>query len=245
MLSYRNLRFRVSEPARLTLVVGTRRYTRVLEEARRRREFWLKTKPASYRLTATDAAGNTADRALPPVRRSPAVVAELELAQDRREERCALDVAPELDAQRRRRLRGVRAAARPRVWLTFTPMPRTTRPELASGSTPTSLRPATTTSFGCRSVASTPVSARSAAATASPATSESSGQSGIGASGRSSTDIRSERPGHVLPAFARAGRGLPSDGRSRPLRPRRRRRRAGAASTRTTRRSGTAVRACR
>jgi hypothetical protein len=58
VLSYRNLRFRVSEASRLTLVVGTRRYTRVLKGAATT-EFWLKTKPASYRLTATDAAGNT------------------------------------------------------------------------------------------------------------------------------------------------------------------------------------------
>jgi N-acetylmuramoyl-L-alanine amidase/FlgD Ig-like domain len=59
VLSYRNLRFRVSEPATLTLVVGTRRYTRVLKSAATT-EFWLKTKPTAYRLTATDVAGNTA-----------------------------------------------------------------------------------------------------------------------------------------------------------------------------------------
>lgn len=59
VLSYRNLRFRVSEAATLTLVVGTRRYTRVLNKAATT-EFWLKAKPASYRLSATDAAGNTA-----------------------------------------------------------------------------------------------------------------------------------------------------------------------------------------
>jgi hypothetical protein len=59
VLSYRNLRFRISEPATLTLVVGTRRYTRVLKSAATT-EFWLKTKPTAYRLTATDVAGNTA-----------------------------------------------------------------------------------------------------------------------------------------------------------------------------------------
>jgi hypothetical protein len=59
VLSYRNLRFRVSEAARLTLVVGTKRYTRVLTKAATT-EFWLKTKPPAYVLTATDAAGNTA-----------------------------------------------------------------------------------------------------------------------------------------------------------------------------------------
>ena len=59
VLSYRNLRFRLSEPASLTLVVGTKRYTRVLTKAATT-QFWLKTKPLAYRLTATDAAGNTA-----------------------------------------------------------------------------------------------------------------------------------------------------------------------------------------
>ena len=58
VLSYRNLRFRLSEPARLTLVVGTKRYTRVLTKAVTT-QFWLKTKPSAYVLTATDAAGNT------------------------------------------------------------------------------------------------------------------------------------------------------------------------------------------
>jgi hypothetical protein len=58
VLSYRNLRFRVSEPAQLTLVVGTKHYMRVLKMAGIA-EFWLKAKPSAYRLTATDAAGNT------------------------------------------------------------------------------------------------------------------------------------------------------------------------------------------
>jgi hypothetical protein len=58
VLSYRNLRFRVSEPATLTLVVGTRQFTRTLKKAAAT-QFWLKAKPASYTLTATDAAGNT------------------------------------------------------------------------------------------------------------------------------------------------------------------------------------------
>ena len=59
VLSYRNLRFRVSEPATLTLIVGTRRYTRVLKKPATT-QFWLKTKPSAYRVVATDAAGNTA-----------------------------------------------------------------------------------------------------------------------------------------------------------------------------------------
>jgi hypothetical protein len=58
VLSYRNLRFRVSEPATLTLVVGTRRFTRTLKTPAAT-QFWLKAKPAAYTLTATDAAGNT------------------------------------------------------------------------------------------------------------------------------------------------------------------------------------------
>ena len=59
VLSYRNLRFRVSEPATLTLFVGTRRYTRVLRKPATT-QFWLRTKPSAYRIVATDAAGNTA-----------------------------------------------------------------------------------------------------------------------------------------------------------------------------------------
>jgi hypothetical protein len=58
VLSYRKLRFRVSEPATLTLVVGSRRFTRTLKGPATT-QFWLKAKPASYILTATDAAGNT------------------------------------------------------------------------------------------------------------------------------------------------------------------------------------------
>jgi N-acetylmuramoyl-L-alanine amidase len=57
VVSYTNMRFRVSEPATLVLLVGTQRYTRVLEKPATT-QFWLRTKPAAYRLTATDAAGN-------------------------------------------------------------------------------------------------------------------------------------------------------------------------------------------
>jgi hypothetical protein len=56
-LSARALRFRVSEPATLVLTVGTRSYTRVLKSAAVM-QFALRTRPASYVLTATDAAGN-------------------------------------------------------------------------------------------------------------------------------------------------------------------------------------------
>jgi hypothetical protein len=59
VLSYRNLRFRISEPATLTLIVGTRRYTRVVKKPATT-QFWLKTEPYAYRVVATDAAGNTA-----------------------------------------------------------------------------------------------------------------------------------------------------------------------------------------
>jgi hypothetical protein len=57
VLSYRNLRFSVSEPATLRLYVGTKRFTRVVPKAATT-QFWLKTQPFAYRLTATDAAGN-------------------------------------------------------------------------------------------------------------------------------------------------------------------------------------------
>ena len=56
-LSFRALRFRVSEPATLVLTVGARSYTRVLKTAAVT-QFWLRTRPASYVVTATDAAGN-------------------------------------------------------------------------------------------------------------------------------------------------------------------------------------------
>jgi N-acetylmuramoyl-L-alanine amidase/FlgD Ig-like domain len=58
VLSYRNLRFRISEPATLTLVVGANRYVRTLKKAATT-QFWLRTKPTAYRLIATDAAGNS------------------------------------------------------------------------------------------------------------------------------------------------------------------------------------------
>jgi hypothetical protein len=58
VVSYRNLRFSVSEPVTLRLYVGTKRFTRVVPKAATT-EFWLKTQPFAYRLTATDAAGNT------------------------------------------------------------------------------------------------------------------------------------------------------------------------------------------
>jgi hypothetical protein len=51
------MRFAVSEPATLRLTVGSRVYTRVLKKPATT-QFWLKTKPARYTLTATDAAGN-------------------------------------------------------------------------------------------------------------------------------------------------------------------------------------------
>jgi flagellar hook assembly protein FlgD len=56
-LSPRTLRFRVSEPVTLVLTVGAARYTRVLKQAAVT-QFWLRKKPASFTLTATDAAGN-------------------------------------------------------------------------------------------------------------------------------------------------------------------------------------------
>ncbi|MGZ4390076.1 MAG: N-acetylmuramoyl-L-alanine amidase, partial [Gaiellaceae bacterium] len=57
-LSYPNLHFRISEPATLTLSVGSRRYGKVLRTAGAV-SFWLRTRPAAYTLTATDAAGNS------------------------------------------------------------------------------------------------------------------------------------------------------------------------------------------
>jgi flagellar hook assembly protein FlgD len=57
VLSYPTMRFRISEPADLTLVVGTRRYTRTLTRPRTV-VFWLKQKPKAYRLIASDPAGN-------------------------------------------------------------------------------------------------------------------------------------------------------------------------------------------
>jgi hypothetical protein len=57
VLSYKTMKFRLSEPVTLTLVVGTRRYSRTLKKATTT-TFWLKQKPRAYRLIATDAAGN-------------------------------------------------------------------------------------------------------------------------------------------------------------------------------------------
>jgi len=58
VLSATNLRFRVDEPATLTLVVGASRYSRTLKQPGVT-QFWLKVKPAAYTLLATDASGNT------------------------------------------------------------------------------------------------------------------------------------------------------------------------------------------
>jgi flagellar hook assembly protein FlgD len=57
VLSYRELRFRVSEPATLTLVAGAKRYTRTLAKAGTT-QFHLAVRPRAYRLLAMDAAGN-------------------------------------------------------------------------------------------------------------------------------------------------------------------------------------------
>ena len=57
VVSYRNTRFRVSEPATLTLIVAGVRYTRIVRKATTT-QFWLKVKPSRYTLRVTDAAGN-------------------------------------------------------------------------------------------------------------------------------------------------------------------------------------------
>jgi len=58
VLSYPTMRFRIGEPATLTLVVGAKRYSRTLKKPATT-SFWLKQKPRAYQLVATDAAGNT------------------------------------------------------------------------------------------------------------------------------------------------------------------------------------------
>jgi hypothetical protein len=57
VLSYRTMKFRLSEPVTLTLVVGTNRYSRTLRKATTT-TFWLKQKPRAYQLIASDATGN-------------------------------------------------------------------------------------------------------------------------------------------------------------------------------------------
>jgi hypothetical protein len=57
VLSFRTMKFRLSEPVTLTLAVGTNRYSRTLKKATTT-TFWLKRKPRAYRLIATDSAGN-------------------------------------------------------------------------------------------------------------------------------------------------------------------------------------------
>jgi hypothetical protein len=56
-ISYRAMLFRVGEASTLRLTVGSKVYTRVLKKPATT-QFWLKTKPTQYTLTATDAAGN-------------------------------------------------------------------------------------------------------------------------------------------------------------------------------------------
>ena len=57
-VSYKNLTFRISEPATLTLAVGSKRYTRTVRQAGTV-SFWIRPRPAAYTLTAVDAAGNS------------------------------------------------------------------------------------------------------------------------------------------------------------------------------------------
>ena len=57
VLSYRAMRFAVSEASTLRLRVGRKTYTRVLARPATT-QFWLKSKPSRYTLTAVDAAGN-------------------------------------------------------------------------------------------------------------------------------------------------------------------------------------------
>jgi flagellar hook assembly protein FlgD len=64
-LSYRNLRFRISEPTLLTLIVGAARYSRTLKQPATT-QFWLRTRPRVYTLVATDAAGNRSSLRYPP-----------------------------------------------------------------------------------------------------------------------------------------------------------------------------------
>jgi N-acetylmuramoyl-L-alanine amidase/FlgD Ig-like domain len=63
-ISYANLRFRISEPAALTLAVGSKRYTRTLRQAGVV-AFWLRPQPAAYTLTAVDPAGNSSSVGYP------------------------------------------------------------------------------------------------------------------------------------------------------------------------------------
>jgi hypothetical protein len=57
VVSYTNLRFHVSEAATLVLTAAGATYRRVVPKPATT-QFWLKTKPSAYVLTATDAAGN-------------------------------------------------------------------------------------------------------------------------------------------------------------------------------------------
>jgi hypothetical protein len=57
VVSYANLRFHVSEAATLLLRVGGIQHRRVVPKAATT-QFWLKTKPTAFTLTATDGAGN-------------------------------------------------------------------------------------------------------------------------------------------------------------------------------------------
>ncbi|MGH3049599.1 MAG: hypothetical protein ACRDLK_05530, partial [Gaiellaceae bacterium] len=56
VVSAKAMRFTLSEPATVTLVVGTRRYTSARKAGPF--HFWLKTKPYAYKVVAVDAAGN-------------------------------------------------------------------------------------------------------------------------------------------------------------------------------------------
>ena len=130
------------------------------------------------------------------------------------------------------------------VWFTFSPTPSTTTPSRASASTPATLRPSTSTSFGHLSCAERPSAASTACAAASPPTSESCAIRLP--RGRAQEHRAEERgPGRRRPGPAEP----PAPGRSGSPRPRRRPRgrpgRAGAGSTRSSRRGGEGCRSVR
>ena len=91
-------------------------------------------------------------------------------------------------------------------WLTFIPIPHTTRPPVASSRIPATLWPSTSTSFGHFTSIGTPASRSSAAATASPATSDSCGNGAVGGRPQQHREEQavagssSQRPARAAPA---------------------------------------------
>ena len=214
LASLRLLRFWLSEPGRLTVVLNGRGPCLAV---RRAGLFRVGHRGSVRTLTAflRDAAGNKSrqiSRAPSRARRRSGARAAREAPasssarSSSRPVSTSSDVAGPVD---------LRAAARSAATLTLTPIPSTTRSSRASARIPATLRPPTSTSFGNLSSGSSPVSAANASAQARAADAGQLGQP-LRRDRRPQLERAEQaRPCGRQPAPARAARAPPSARRRR------------------------------